>query len=120
MLEAIGQISRKTKNIAAARRWYEEILGLRHLYSFATLSFFDLGGVRLFLSEGEADDSILYFRVEDIAASVEALTRRGVIFTHPPHMIHRHDDGTEEWMAFFQDLDGKAMALMAQTRRHPA
>src|SRR5690348_12069032 len=100
MLNAIGQISRKTKNVAAARRWYEEVLGLTHLYTFGTLSFFDLGGARLFLSEGEGDDSILYFRVADIHAAVETLTARGVAFTHPPHMIHRHDDGTEEWMAF--------------------
>jgi methylmalonyl-CoA/ethylmalonyl-CoA epimerase len=29
-------------------------------------------------------------------------------------MIHRHADGTEEWMAFFEDPDGRPMAVMAR------
>ena len=39
---------------------------------------------------------------------------RGVVFTGAPHMIHRHANGMEEWMAFFQDPDGKLLALMSQ------
>ena len=118
-LGAIGQVSRKTKDVGKARRWYEDVLGLKHLYTFGTLSFFDLNGTRLFLSEGEGGDSILYFRVEDVHSAVEMLKKRGVTFTHAPHMIHRHGDGTEEWMAFFEDCDGKALALMAQMRHTP-
>ncbi len=37
-------------------------------------------------------------------------------FTHAPHMIHRHADGTEEWMGFFEDPDGRPLAIMAQVR----
>jgi methylmalonyl-CoA/ethylmalonyl-CoA epimerase len=29
-------------------------------------------------------------------------------------MIHRHPDGTEEWLANFVDPDGRPLALMAQ------
>ena len=29
-------------------------------------------------------------------------------------MIHRHESGVEEWMAFFADPDGQPLALMAQ------
>jgi len=117
-LGAIGQISRKVKDIETARRWYGEVLGLSHLYSFGKLAFFDLCGVRLFLSEDRAasnDESILYFRVEDIHHACRMLTARGVVFTDQPRMIHRHADGMEEWMAFFADPDGKAMAIMTQT-----
>ena len=32
------------------------------------------------------------------------------------HLIHRHEDGTEEWMAFFNDLEGRPLALMARVR----
>ncbi|HKD49142.1 MAG TPA: VOC family protein [Rhizomicrobium sp.] len=120
-LGAIGQISRKVKNIETARRWYGEVLGLSHLYSFGKLAFFDLNGVRLFLSEDGAasnDESILYFRVEDIHHACRMLTTRGVAFRDQPHMIHRHADGMEEWMAFFSDPDGKALAIMAQTKTH--
>lgn len=118
-LGAIGQISRHVGDIAQARRWYGEVLGLKHLYSFGTLAFFDCGGLRLFLSEQKdaaAAESILYFRVEDIHAARDTLAARGVNFTDTPHVIHRHEDGTEEWMTFFNDNDGRPLALMAQVK----
>ena len=65
---------------------------------------------------GAKAESILYLRVADIAAAHDALKVRGVKFTHAPHMIHRHADGTEEWMAFFEDLDGRPLALMSQVK----
>jgi len=114
-LGQLGQISRTVKDIAAARTWYAKVLGLPHLYSFGDLAFFDCGGVRLFLSQGESDgQSILYFHVPDIQAAHTELTSRGAVFIGAPHMIHRHDNGTEEWMAFFNDNDGRPLAIMAQ------
>lgn len=117
-LGEIGQISRTVRDIAAARTFYGATLGLPHLYSFGNLAFFDCGGVRLFLSEGdgEAAESILYFRVADIRPAHAALAARGVAFLGAPHLIHRHDDGTEEWMAFFHDNEGRTLALMAQVK----
>ena len=116
----LGQIARRVKDITAARQWYGEVLGLKHLYSFSDLAFFDCGGTRLFLSQNadsEQPESILYFRVPDIRIAHAALAERGVEFTHTPHMIHRHEDGTEEWMAFFQDNDGRPLGIMSQTPR---
>lgn len=115
-LGPIGQVARRVSDIAAARQWYGEILGLPHLYSFGDLAFYDCGGVRLFLSQGDGagGDSILYFRVPDIQAAHATLTARGVTFVAAPHMIHRHGDGTEEWMAFFNDNEGRPLAIMAQ------
>jgi catechol 2,3-dioxygenase-like lactoylglutathione lyase family enzyme len=113
----IGQIARRDKDFGAARRWYGEVLGLPHLYSFGDLAFFDCGGTRLFLSQDdgtEQGESILYFRVADIRAAHAGLAARGIEFLNAPHMIHRHDDGTEEWMAFFKDNDGRPLAIMAQ------
>jgi len=115
----VGQIARRVKDITAARQWYGEMLGLKHLYSFGDLAFFDCGGTRLFLSQSadaEQPESILYFRVPDIRSAHAALAERGVEFTHAPHMIHRHEDGTEEWMAFFKDNDGRPLAIMSQTK----
>ena len=114
---AIGQVARSVRDIAAAERWYGEILGLRHLYTFGKLAFFECDGTRLFLSENASNkdgDSILYFRVSDIDAAHQALAQRGVEFIQAPQMIHRHQDGTEEWMAFFNDNEGRPLAIMAQ------
>jgi DNA-binding CsgD family transcriptional regulator/catechol 2,3-dioxygenase-like lactoylglutathione lyase family enzyme len=113
----IGQVSRQVRDVAAARAWFQDVLGLPHLYSFGNLAFFDCGGVRLFLSESEQagdGESILYFRVPDIRAAHERLAGQGAEFINAPHMIHRHEDGTEEWMAFFKDNEGRPLAIMAQ------
>jgi DNA-binding CsgD family transcriptional regulator/catechol 2,3-dioxygenase-like lactoylglutathione lyase family enzyme len=117
-LGAIGQIARTVKDIEAARRWYGEVLGLPHLYSFGNLAFFDCGGLRLYLSEGDgaAAESILYFRVDDVRSAHAALSGRGVEFINAPHMIHRHEDGTEEWMAEFRDNEDRPLAIMAQVQ----
>ncbi len=117
----IGQISRQVRDVAAARTWYGEVLGLPHLYSFGNLAFFDCDGVRLFLSESEGDgDSILYFRVPDIHAAQQRLEAQGITFINAPHMIHRHEDGTEEWMAFFNDNEGRPLAIMTQVKAKEA
>lgn len=116
---AIGQIARSVSDIAASEKWYRDALGLPHLYTFGTLAFFDCGGTRLMLAQensGAVKESVLYLRVADIAAAHDALGQRGVKFTHAPHMIHRHADGTEEWMAFFEDPDGRPLAIMSQVK----
>jgi catechol 2,3-dioxygenase-like lactoylglutathione lyase family enzyme len=117
-LGPIGQIARPVRDIGAAVHWYGEVLGLPHLYTFGDLAFFDCGGTRLFLSlddgNGAGRPSILYFRVEDIQGAYDELRSRGVEFTHAPHMIHKHESGMEEWMAFFTDPDGHPLAIMAQ------
>jgi DNA-binding CsgD family transcriptional regulator/catechol 2,3-dioxygenase-like lactoylglutathione lyase family enzyme len=117
-LGPVGQIARSVKDIAAARHWYGEVLGLPHLYSFGNLAFFDCGGVRLFLSEGDGGpaESILYFSVDDVRSAHATLAARGIEFTNAPHMIHKHDDGVEEWMAFFTDNEARPLAIMAQVR----
>jgi methylmalonyl-CoA/ethylmalonyl-CoA epimerase len=119
-LGRISQISRTVRNVAAATRWYGEVLGLKHLYSFGNLAFFDCDGVRLFLSEAEdsgGTESILYFDVTDVHSAHAALLARGAEFVGAPHMVHRHPDGTEEWMAAFKDNEGRPLAILSQVRK---
>jgi DNA-binding CsgD family transcriptional regulator/catechol 2,3-dioxygenase-like lactoylglutathione lyase family enzyme len=109
----IGQIARSVTDLGSAERWYRDILGLPHLYTFGKFAFFDCQGTRLFLNEDQGDASILYFRVPDIRAAHEEFEGRGVKFVTAPHLVHRHSDGTEEWMAFFEDDEGRPLALMS-------
>lgn len=117
-LGAIGQISRSVQDIKQAEHWYGAILGLPHLYTFDKLAFFDCGGVRLFLNQQEkpSTESVLYLRVTDIAKAHQELQARGVEFINAPHMIHRHSNGMEEWMAFFNDPEGRPLAIMSQVQ----
>ncbi len=122
-LGPLGQIARAVKDIAVAEAWYRDVLGLTHLYTYGNLAFFDCGGTRLFLEQqttievpGLNNDSVLYFQVADINAAHIELTSRGVEFSGAPHMIFKHPDGIEEWMAFFNDPDGKPLAIMSQVK----
>ena len=124
MIGVIGQIARAVDDIARAKAWYADVLGLPHLYTFGRLAFFDCGGTRLMLEDrsildevhGLRNDSVIYFRVAGIQAAYEDLQRRGVEFTDAPHVVGTHPDGTQEWMAFFKDCDGKLLAIMAQPK----
>jgi catechol 2,3-dioxygenase-like lactoylglutathione lyase family enzyme len=120
-LGVLGQISRPVSDISRAVEWYEKVLGLPHLYTYGDLAFFDCGGTRLFLSAAEdsamvGEPSVLYFRVDDIHLAYDELTARGVVFEGAPHLIHRHDSGMEEWMAFFSDPDAQPLAVMSQVQ----
>ncbi|MEU4194716.1 LuxR C-terminal-related transcriptional regulator [Kribbella sp. NPDC026611] len=117
-LGAIGQIARTVSDIETAKAFYGGVLGLPHLYTFGDLAFFDCGGTRLFLraTDERGEQSILYFRVDDIQTAYDELRERGVSFEDAPHLIHKHDSGVEEWMAFFPDPDGQLLAIMAQVQ----
>lgn len=115
----LGQVARTTRCFEQSHAWYRDVLGLPELYSFGNLAFYDLGGVRLMLTEEEGEltsESILYLRVPDIHAACEQLQSRGVKFINAPHLIHRHENGTEEWLAAFEDNEGRPLQLMAQVR----
>ncbi|MPZ21797.1 MAG: hypothetical protein GEV06_28525 [Luteitalea sp.] len=123
-LGRIGQIARHVTDVSKAVAWYRDVFGLTHLYTFPSpegdLAFFDCGGTRLFLSRRRQDSpgeqNVLYFSVPDIDVAYDDLQARGVEFISAPHMIHRHQDGTEEWMAFFKDPDGQVLSILSQVK----
>ena len=113
---SVGQISRSVKDVKVSEHWYKYVLDLDHLYAFGDLSFFDCGGTRLMLcqaEEGPQSESIVYIRVPNINSAYQRLMGKGVDFINAPHMVHQHDDGVEEWMAFFNDPDGRPLAIMS-------
>ena len=118
-LGPLGQVSLQIREVAEAEHFYKDVLGLAHLFTFGDLAFFDCDGVRLFLSASEertegAGSSVLYFQVPEIKSASEELRRLGVAFEAEPHLIHRHENGVEEWMAFFRDPSGNRLPLMSQ------
>jgi DNA-binding CsgD family transcriptional regulator len=117
-LGPIAQIARSVQDIKQAEAWYKNVLGLPHLYTFGNLAFFDCNGTRLMLSQESAvaAESILYMRVGNIGAAYELLKSRGVEFINAPHMVHRHADGTEEWLSMLKDPEGRPLGIMAQAK----
>jgi catechol 2,3-dioxygenase-like lactoylglutathione lyase family enzyme/DNA-binding CsgD family transcriptional regulator len=115
-LGPLAQVARTVPDIEAAKAWYGDVLGLELLYAFPGMAFFRLGDGRLYLQQGDGApaESVLYFRVPDIHAAHAELSARGVTFANAPHMIHRHPDGTEEWLCEFRDPHDRPLALMCQ------
>jgi methylmalonyl-CoA/ethylmalonyl-CoA epimerase len=121
-LAAIQQIAVNARDLARATAFYRDRLGLKHLFDAPPqMSFFDCGGIRLLVGVAEKPEfdhasSILYFRVDDIAAAHRELAARGVKFRDEPHVVARLPD-REIWMAFFDDSEGNVHALTSEPRR---
>jgi methylmalonyl-CoA/ethylmalonyl-CoA epimerase len=123
----LRQVSQRAVDIDRAVEFYEQTLGLRLIARFGPLAFFDLHGVRLFLSTGEGTEagpgSVLYLSVDDVVATREGLVAKGVEFVDEPHVLFVDEAGTfgtagdAEWMTFFRDSEGNLLALSS---REPA
>ena len=113
----LGQVSLLCRDVGRTEAFYRDTLGLPHLFTFGDLAFFQAGETRIFARAVPDDEwragSILYLAVPDIHAAHDALVGNGVTVQAAPHRIHTHDDGTEEWMAFFEDPDRNTLAFMA-------
>lgn len=119
-LSQIGQIAINVQDVERATAFYRDTLGIRFLFAFPGLAFFDCAGVRLMLSRAEDPKldhpaSILYYRVADIEATHQALAARGVRFERGPHLVARMPDH-ELWLADFYDSEENLLALMAEKR----
>lgn len=117
-LSRIGQIALAVRDVDRAEAFYRDTLGLRKLYRYGDLTFFDCAGVRLLLEKTHDPENLnhgspLYFICADIALAVGELQERGVVFDGPPHLIAKMDDH-DLWMAFFADPDGHTLALMQE------
>jgi len=124
-LRRIGQIAVPVQDLGRAVAFYRDVLGLRLLFQAPPgLAFFECGGVRLMLSLPEGPDqahyaSVIYYVVDDLAATWDAVTARGAMPSAAgqaePHLIARMPDH-DLWMAFIQDSEGNLLGLMSEVR----
>jgi methylmalonyl-CoA/ethylmalonyl-CoA epimerase len=116
-LNRIGQIALSVLDVDRSEAFYRDVLHLRFLYRFGDLVFFDCAGVRLLLekttdpSGSVVHGSSIYFICTDMTLAVRDLQDRGIVFTGMPHLVAPMEDH-DLWMAFFEDPDGHALALM--------
>jgi catechol 2,3-dioxygenase-like lactoylglutathione lyase family enzyme len=121
MPQTLSQLSRRVEDLTRARSFWRDTLLVPELYAFPGIAFFDLGPTRMMLKEtGKREEAdILYLATADIHTAHAALAERGARMTGAPHMIHKHPDGTQEWMAFFEDDEGRPLALHALVTASP-
>ena len=133
----LHQVSLAVRDLETAVAFYRDTLGATLIASFDPpgMAFFDLGaGTRLYITsqiEDEDDDgvssranSVIYFRVDDIAAATETVRAAGVAIEGEPHIVFTDAGGTfgapgtEEWLAFFRDPEDNLLSFAE--RRAPS
>ncbi len=118
-LGPIGQISLAVSDTDRAEAFYGDRLGLRKLYRYGDIAFFDCAGVRLMLAPPEHGEKVvvaqgaLYFRVADLVRTVAALAAAGIGVEQAPHLVAPMPDH-DLWMSFIRDPDGHLLGLMME------
>jgi methylmalonyl-CoA/ethylmalonyl-CoA epimerase len=116
-LGPVGQIALGVADVDRSEAFYGGQLGLRKLFRFGGLVFFDCAGLRLLLEHARAgvvkSGSPIYFRVADIALARRELEGRGIVFSDDIHLVAPMEDH-DLWMTFFRDPDDHILALMTE------
>ena len=117
----IGQIAITVSDVAAAKAFYCDVLGLRFLFDAGqNLAFVAAGAIRVMLTTAQGHgtvghNSTLYFRVHDIVAAYGSICERGAKAEHEPELTARMPDH-ELWLAFVRDPDDNLVGLMEERR----
>jgi len=118
--DTIGQVAITVDDLARAKDFYQNTLGMKFLFEAGHLAFFKCGDIRLMLTTAEKPDprggTILYYKVADIQAAHVELKTRGVEFLQEPHLIARMPDH-DLWMAFLKDTEGNTLGIMCEVRQ---
>ncbi len=120
-ITSIGQIAINVQDLQRAVGFYRDKLGLKLLYEFPGLAFFDCGGVRLMMARAEKPEfdhpaSTIYYKVAEIQAASSALEAAGVTLEHQPTRIAEMPDH-DLWMSFARDSEGNLFGLMCEVSK---
>ena len=119
-LEKIGQIAITVTDVARAKDFYLNTLGMRFLFEAGPLVFFQCGDIRLMLSNSQVAEprggTIVYFKVEDIQIVHEQLQQKGVDLVRAPHLVAKMPDHNL-WMMFLRDPDANLIGVMSEVPR---
>ena len=107
-------------DMARAKRWYEEKLGLKPASEMPTGAIYDLGGGTAFLLyptqfAGKAPNTLMGFESADVEADVAAMKKQGVVFEEydtpdlkTVNSIARFGDMKGAW---FRDSEGNILSI---------
>jgi len=118
-LDTIGQIALTVDDLARAKDFYQNTLGMKFLFDAGHLAFLQCGEVRLMLTTPEKPEprggTILYYKVADIQATCAAIKASGASLLEEPHLIARMPDH-DLWMASLKDPADNILGIMCEVR----
>lgn len=118
-IQDIGQVAITVSDVAAAKRFYAETLGLPPLFDAGpNLAFLKAGSVRLMLTtpQGAGEigkNSVIYFRASGLPDFYTAVVAKGARPEREPQLAARLPDH-ELWIGFLRDPDGNLVGLMEE------
>ena len=120
-LDGILQLAIPAADIARAKAFYKDTLGLPFLFEAPNMAFFDCGGVRLYVdaNPGAMKPGAytgIYFRTRDIEGTHAALKSAGATIHEPPRVIARLPD-RDVWLMWVRDSETNLLGLMEE-RKH--
>jgi methylmalonyl-CoA/ethylmalonyl-CoA epimerase len=118
-LDTIGQIAITVDDLARAKDFYQNTLGMKFLFDAGHLVFLQCGSVRLMLTAPEKPEprggTIVYYKVDDIHGTCAAIRARGASLLEEPHLIARMPDH-DLWMASLKDPADNILGIMCEVR----
>jgi len=117
----LAQIALTVRDVSVSLPFYRDTLRLKFLFSAGpNLAFLAAGSVRLMLTtpQGHGEpgkNSVLYFKVDDIAAAHTAIVARGAKNERAPQLAAKMPDH-DLWIGFIRDPDENLIGLMSEVR----
>jgi predicted enzyme related to lactoylglutathione lyase len=104
-------------SVPRARKFYEQLVGLRPKEDYAGGVIYECGGAEMFLyptdNAGTSKASQAYWEVEDVEAEVAELKARGVVFEEYEGFAMKNSiaTGGGAKTAWFKDTEGNILAI---------
>ena len=111
----LAQAALHVADLARAKRFYGEQLGLAHLFDAPpALAFFQCGDTRLMLSGGPSEEggTMLYYGVGDVAEACRKIEAGGGAVVEPARQI-AEVDGKPVHLAILDDGEGNRFGLIS-------
>ncbi len=111
----LAQIELGCADLAAAKAYYCDVLGLPLVGEVGDSIFVRCGELNLIVQQSESPrrGRTLYFEADGrVREMTAALRARGVAFTQEPRRIARGHEGYDVWLGFFEDPWGNPLALL--------
>jgi predicted enzyme related to lactoylglutathione lyase len=117
----IGQIAITVNDVAKAKSFYRDILGLKFLFDAGpNLAFLGAGPVRIMLTTSQGSgmpgkNSVLYFKVAGVESVYAAVVAAGAKAERAPQLTAKMPDH-DLWIGFVRDPDDNLVGLMEEKR----
>ena len=117
----VRQIALTVSDVALAKRFYQDILGLTFLFDAGpNLAFLECGRLRIMLSTAQGAGAVgknspLYLQTNDVKTAYQLVVAAGATSEREPQLTAKMPDH-ELWIGFVRDPDGNLVGLLEEKR----